>query len=115
MDVIYPMLYPSHFTGDTKRMANPGETMKEGTMKGLERLKDTGVTVVPYIQAFDYQIRRAGVSLQRYIELQVRAVESTDARGWVAWNAYGDYRAVMKALQDINGKTASAVNTSQPQ
>ena len=115
MDVIYPMLYPSHFTGDTKRMANPGETMKEGTMKGLERLKDTGVTVVPYIQAFDYQIRRAGVSLQRYIELQVRAVESTDARGWVAWNAYGDYRAVMKALQDINGKTASAVNTSQLQ
>lgn len=110
-DVIYPMLYPSHFTGDRIRMANPGNTMKEGTLKGLERLKDTGVRVVPYIQAFDYQIRRAGVTLPRYVELQVRAVESTDARGWVAWNAYGDYRAVIKALQDINGKTPGAVKT----
>ena len=114
-DVIYPMLYPSHFTGDRVRMANPGETVKEGTMKGLDRLRDTGVKVVPYIQAFDYHIRRAGVSLPRYVELQVRGVESTKARGWVAWNAYGDYRAVMKALRDINGKSEKSVNTARIQ
>ncbi len=99
MDVLYPMLYPSHYTGDTARMAKPGETVKEGTLKGLDRVKGTDVKIQPYIQAFGYMVGHARVNLDRYIKLQIDAVESTGARGWVAWNARGDYEPVFKALE----------------
>jgi hypothetical protein len=97
-DVIYPMLYPSHFTGDNYRMSRPGETIREGTMHGLDRIRGTNSRIQPYIQAFPYNIQWARVPLDRYILLQIEAAESTEARGWVAWNAKGDYEPVFKAL-----------------
>ncbi len=103
MDVIYPMLYPSHFTGDHVRMAKPGDTVREGIEKGLQRLKNKpGVEIHAYIQAFPYYIGRAGTDLPGYIALQIEAVESTAARGWVAWNAGGNYSALFEALQRLN-------------
>ncbi|MBN2078981.1 MAG: hypothetical protein JW838_08440 [Spirochaetes bacterium] len=101
VDVIYPMLYPSHFTGDRERMANPGETIREGTLKGMARLRGSGARIQPFIQAFPYNIQWARVPLDRYVELQVRAAESTGARGWVAWNARGDYESVFTALSRL--------------
>lgn len=100
--VIYPMLYPSHYTGDRKRMAAPGETVKEGTLKGLSRVEGTNVAIQPYIQAFPYNIQYAKVKLEEYVALQVKAVEETKARGWVAWNPNGDYSSVFTALAALN-------------
>jgi hypothetical protein len=100
-DVIYPMLYPSHFTDDRGRMANPGETVRDGTLRGINRVKGTRAGIQPYIQAFPYNIQWAHVSLDRYVELQVVAAESTGARGWVAWNAKGEYECVFKALERL--------------
>lgn len=98
MDAIYPMLYPSHYTGDKQRMSAPGETVKEGTLKGLNRVEKGKVAVQPYIQAFPYNIQHAKVKLDKYVQLQVKAVEETEARGWVAWNPNGDYSSVFSAL-----------------
>lgn len=100
-DVIYPMLYPSHFTDDRGRMANPGETVRDGTQRGINRLQGTRAGIQPYIQAFPYNIQWARVPLDRYVELQVVAAESTGARGWVAWNAKGEYECVFKALERL--------------
>jgi len=100
-DVIYPMLYPSHFTGDRKRMSMPGETIREGIEKGMPRIAGTRTTLQPYIQAFAYYIGRAGTDLPGYVELQIRASERTGARGWVAWNAVGNHDAVFEALRRI--------------
>ncbi len=98
-DIIYPMLYPSHFTGDRDRLANPGETVRDGTARGLERVKGTRATVQPFIQAFGYNIGWARVGLERYVALQIDGAESTGARGWVAWNAKGEYACVFRALE----------------
>ncbi len=112
VEVIYPMLYPSHFTGDKFRMANPGETIKDGTNRGIVRVRGTGVRIQPFIQAFPYNIQWARVSLDKYVELQIAAAESTEARGWVAWNAKGEYDCVFRALESLKngsaGKVASA-------
>jgi hypothetical protein len=99
--VIYPMLYPSHFTGDTYRLANPGETVRDGTSRGLARVRGTGVRIQPYIQAFPYNIQWAHLSLDKYVEVQIVAAESTEARGWVAWNARGEYECVFRALDNL--------------
>jgi len=99
MDAIYPMLYPSHYTGDKQRMSAPGETVKEGTLKGLNRVEAGKVAIQPYIQAFPYNIQHAKVKLDKYVQLQIKAVEETGARGWVAWNPNGDYSSVFSALE----------------
>ena len=103
-DVLYPMLYPSHYTGDRQRMANPGETVKEGTLKGLNRVEGTNVEIQPWIQAFPYNIQVAKVKLDQYVALQIKGVEETAARGWVAWNPNGDYSSVFSALSMIDVK-----------
>lgn len=111
MDVIYPMLYPSHFTGDYLRMSKPGDTVREGIEKGIMRLKDKpGVAIHAYIQAFPYYIGRAGTDLPGYIALQIEAVESTPARGWVAWNAGGNYSAVFEALRRLDAAKSQGGN-----
>lgn len=101
-DVLYPMLYPSHYTGDRQRMSMPGDTVKEGTLKGLNRVEGSSVAIQPYIQAFPYNIQYAGIKLDEYVALQIRAVEETSARGWVAWNPNGDYTSVFAALESLN-------------
>ena len=100
-DVLYPMLYPSHYTGDKQRMSMPGDTVKEGTLKGLNRVEGSDVAIQPYIQAFPYNIRYAKVKLHEYVALQIMAVEETEARGWVAWNPKGDYSSVFAALETL--------------
>lgn len=109
VDVVYPMLYPSHFTGDRKRLSNPGFTIHEGTTKGLDRLKGTRSTVQPFIQAFGYNVGYARMSYKDYIVAQIRAVEKTEARGWVAWNAKGEYETLFQAMEKIQKEDQAPV------
>jgi hypothetical protein len=104
LDVIYPMLYPSHFTNSKYKMRNPGKTITEGTLKGLARLKGKNTDIHPYIQCFKYNTQWARMSLTEYVKRQIVAVEDTDARGWVAWNARGNYKEVFSALKKIISK-----------
>ena len=112
-DAIYPMLYPSHFTADKKRLSDPGFTMKEGTEKALERLQGGNTAIMPWVQCFVYNIQYARVNLTQYVVLQVEAVEKTGARGWVAWNAKGDFKEVFQALEKIEGIMAPAASSVQ--
>lgn len=106
-DVLYPMLYPSHFSLDRQKMSAPGETVKEGSLKGLKRLEGKNVGIQPYIQAFPYNIQYAKVKLDKYVALQIKGVEETGARGWVAWNPNGDYSSVFRAFKIIEEEKAS--------
>jgi hypothetical protein len=108
VDVIYPMMYPSHFTADNLRLSQPGFTVKEGTNLALDRLQETGVAVQPYIQSFVYNIGWARVGLVRYIELQIEGAEDTKGRGWVAWNAGGAYAELWQALGNIQKRAEEA-------
>ncbi|MBE7440125.1 MAG: hypothetical protein HS115_16865 [Spirochaetales bacterium] len=106
--VLYPMLYPSHFTGDRKRMSDPGGTLTEGIEKSVTRIKAAGLStgVAPFVQAFGYNIGYARVSLPEYVRLQVEAIEKSEAIGWMAWNAKGDYSSVFAALQTMTAPAA---------
>jgi len=108
VDVIYPMMYPSHFTADQLRLSQPGFTVKEGTELALQRLQGTGVTVQPYIQSFVYNIGWARMPLVRYIELQIEGAEATSGRGWVAWNAGGEYGELWQAMANIQKRAQEA-------
>jgi hypothetical protein len=104
VDVIYPMLYPSHFTGDNYRMSRPYETIYEGVARSINRInaspKYKGTKIVAYIQAFKWRIKKSGLSFTNYIYRQIVASERV-GYGWVAWNARNNYTYTWKALELI--------------
>jgi hypothetical protein len=113
VDVIYPMLYPSHFTDCEWYLRDPGKAIHDGTTRCLDRTKEHQVKIVPYIQAFTYNIGWAGTNLEGYIAMQVKAAEATPARAWVAWNARGDYAPLFNAVLNLDRARSAEAATVQ--
>jgi hypothetical protein len=109
IDIVYPMLYPSHFTDSPHRMGNPGFTIREGVEKSAERLKGTKVRTIPWIQAFAYNLGYSRMNLTDYIAAQIEAGENASSKGWIAWNAHGRYDELFTALRTLirAGKVAA--------
>ena len=101
MDVLYPMLYPSHFYGDPHFIRDPYKTVRQGVEKSLRRV-DKDTRIVPYIQGFAMKLRPSGLSLVGYIRKQIEAVKDAKGAGYVVWNARNDYDAFFKALAPAN-------------
>ncbi|XDD49544.1 putative glycoside hydrolase [Leptospira sp. WS92.C1] len=101
VDVLYPMLYPSHFYGMPNRIKDPYQTVYDGTLLTLKRsLKTT--RVIPYIQGFNMAVGKSGLSLSNYIKAQIKASYEGGAHGFVVWNAWNDYESTFQALKDFD-------------
>lgn len=98
-DALYPMLYPSHYLRDKKRMSNPYFTVKEGVKAAKERLSDT--KVIAYIQGFSYNVSYSGLSLSEYVKKQMNAVKDAKGDGWVIWNPRNVYKASYAAMAQL--------------
>jgi hypothetical protein len=98
IDVLYPMLYPSHFHPSFKNELNEYwrnywlyfDSVKEAFKKLPE-----GVKVIPFIQGFDLRTEEFN---NDYISSQIDG--SIDARGdgFIIWNARADYSCSWPAL-----------------
>ena len=84
LDVVSPMLYPSHYSADWYGFANPvdhpGEMVARALEDGISRL-ERGAIIRPWLQDFGYT------------DAQVRAqTESAEAfgLGWMLWNAFSN-------------------------
>lgn len=109
MDVIYPMLYPSHFYGDPIRRRKPYHTIFDGTLSSKKRVRNA--RIVPYIQAFGMRVGESGLSLENYIRAQLDAAQDSGGAGYVAWNARNDYTVFFRAIR--SGRFMPAVKTKQ--
>ncbi len=98
-DVICPMIYPSHFYGPFQGMANPGAQpfllVSETCRRFSSFLKDSEVTLRPWIQAFPFGTRGFN---EKYIHEELRALAQSKARGWLLWSAGNAYDVAWKAL-----------------
>jgi hypothetical protein len=98
LDYIYPMAYPSHynihFLGFDDAEAHPYEVVRYTLEKGFERIGDTQCSIIPWIQAFSYDLKYT----EREILAQVTAAEDLGIQGFLFWNAANKYSAVEKAL-----------------
>lgn len=112
MDVLYPMLYPSHFYGDKLRIARPYDTIYEGVDRSIKRIEQDpayrGTKVVAYIQAFRIKVGPSKLSYTDYIYRQLVAGERA-GHGWVAWNARNAYEPTWKALEKLKKKGYTGV------
>ncbi len=98
IDVLYPMLYPSHFGWSFKREENEYwrnywiyfDSVKEA-MKKLP----SAVKIIPFVQGFALGAESFD---GEYIFSQISGARSAGADGFVIWNARGDYSISWPAL-----------------
>ena len=107
LDILYPMMYPSHFYGQPKRIKNPYQTVYDGVKQSQKRVKK-GTRIIPYIQGFNMAVRPSGLKYHEYIKQQIKGSYDSESDGFVVWNAFNDYKVTFKALAEIDGKSSVA-------
>jgi len=91
VDVICPMLYPSHFPRGFLGKANPGDFPLEIMALSMKRLKSrTDKRIRPWIQSFWYTTDD--------INAQIDGLSEAQATNWAAWNPSGNYTTTYRAL-----------------
>ena len=93
VDFVSPMLYPSHYVEQAYR-DDPYRVVKEALDGAHARVT---ARFRPFLQAFDLE-RPAGVSLEAYIEAQIRGAVEAGADGYLFWHPASDYTALYNAL-----------------
>ncbi len=107
VDVICPMAYPSHYTWSKKMMADPYYTVHLTSQRARERVKKA--EIVTWIQAFRMKVKHSGLTYDKYVEAQLRAVHDARVRGFLLWNASQDYDVPLAACENFyrNYKTVA--------
>ncbi|MFC1600095.1 putative glycoside hydrolase [Patescibacteria group bacterium] len=92
IDVVYPMVYPSHFGPGFGGHANPGDApyyFVSESIKLFEKyLEGTDTEIRPWLQAFAWRVNNYG---QWYIDEQVKATNDEGWQGYALWNAGNNY------------------------
>lgn len=112
VDVICPMAYPSHYTWSKKLMADPYYTVFLTSKKARERAKKAHI--VTYIQAFQMKVGMSGLSFDKYIEAQIKAVHDAKVSGYILWNARNDYRVPLATVRSYYSEPGRISKTERP-
>ena len=97
VDVISPMLYPSHFQPGFDGIARPADEGEYFYRTGVEKVMAMvrpGVVVRPWVQAFGWRVTRYN---EDYIRDQIRGIDLAGGKGWLMWNAASNYDTVYRA------------------
>lgn len=105
VDVICPMLYPSHFDSGFDNHPAPANDpylfMKRGTEKTQKLLKGVDVKIVPWIQGFRWRVKNFN---EKYVLDQIKAIEESGLKDFLVWNAGNDYTVTYSALREFKNK-----------
>ncbi len=92
VDVICPMLYPSHFPTNFLSLEKPGQYPHRVMYSSLQEMKKrTAAEIRPWIQGFWYTPDE--------IDAQLRAVTETGIGAWTVWHPSGKYAKTFRALE----------------
>jgi hypothetical protein len=99
VDIISPMLYPSHFAPGWGGIRNPADEpyrmYEDGVTRFLENSRK-GVVIRPWLQAFKWRVSNYN---ENYIRQQISGSNAAGGVGWMMWNAGNDYDLVYSALR----------------
>ena len=100
VDVLCPMLYPSHFPDDFLTLKNPSQYPHRIVKLSLEEMRErTDKPIRPWIQGFWYTPEE--------ISAQIQAVEDCGIAAWASWSPTGRYLPTFQALAE-RGETTYA-------
>ena len=94
LDFLSPMVYPSHYAEQAYR-DDPYRVVSEALRSGRTRVS---ASYRPFLQAFDMALP-AGMSLETYIQEQIRAAVDAGADGYLFWHPACEYDALYRALE----------------
>jgi hypothetical protein len=104
LDVVLPMVYPSHYPHGELGIANPNaqpyEVISKSISRARERDKKLGIKepehIRPWLQAFTLGKPEYGPT---QLEAEKKAVYDSGYDGWVLWNPGSIYDVYMPALE----------------
>jgi hypothetical protein len=93
VDVLCPMLYPSHFPDNFLSLKNPGQYPYKIMKLSLEEMKKrTNKDIRPWIQGFWYSPTE--------INAQLQGARDSGVKNWTVWNPAGRYDKTFSALEE---------------
>ncbi|HOX25583.1 MAG TPA: putative glycoside hydrolase [Candidatus Krumholzibacteria bacterium] len=98
LDVICPMIYPSHFGPGFAGLANPGDHPAAIVAEGIARFREQAgpdLLIRPWLQAFPWRVADYD---RGYVSAQIAAAADAGAAGWCLWNPSGRYEVARGAL-----------------
>lgn len=99
VDVIAPMLYPSHFEPYLYYSNRPYLTVYDALLALRNQFDgELPIKVYAYIETSNYRYKMSSSQRIHYIRDQIRAVHDAKVDGWYAWSANNKYYYLFKAL-----------------
>jgi hypothetical protein len=112
VDIISPMLYPSHFNKDFAGIKNPADEPYYFVSKGIARLKDMvgeEVAIRPWLQSFPLRVT-IGYG-PGFIQNQIMASMDSGGVGWLLWSPGNYYQEAYDAMENLClGKEQPQIN-----
>lgn len=109
VDVICPMIYPSHFApgfeGRRQPADEPAWLVGEATRR-FRQLAGPDVRVRPWLQAFPWRVTDFDGA---YVAAQVQAARAAGADGWCLWNPASQYEAALEVMPSLCAPAPAAV------
>jgi len=117
VDIISPMLYPSHFNKYFAGIKNPADEPYYFVSKGIARLKELvgdEVVIRPWLQSFPLRVT-IGYGPE-FIQDQIMASMDSGGVGWLLWSPGNYYQEAYTAMEHLwlgNDKPGQDVRTEQ--
>lgn len=102
VDIISPMLYPSHFNAGFAGVKNPADDPYRFIYTGVSRMKDLvgdEVVIRPWLQSFPLRVTRGFDA--SYIQAQIDASRDAGGTGWLLWSPGNHYNDAYAAMQNL--------------
>nr|MEE4266468.1 putative glycoside hydrolase [Candidatus Krumholzibacteria bacterium] len=115
VDVICPMIYPSHFGAGFEGRRRPGDDPEyfigEGTRRFVEMAAGQA-EIRPWLQAFPYRVSNYD---GQYISTQVLSSRQAGGAGWSLWNPACRYQVAVDVLPGLCDLETGIMVASQDQ
>ncbi len=105
IDVLCPMVYPSHYEPFSYHFARPYKTVYE-SLVAIKQQVDNKLPfkLYPYIELSNYHYPLSREKKLKYIYAQIQAVQDAGADGWYAWSAQNYYDNLFTVLENYSVK-----------
>lgn len=108
VDIVSPMLYPSHFEKGFSGISNPADEPYKFVYDGISMMKEIigdKVIVRPWLQAFPMGVTKGFGPW--YMEYQVKATLDSCGTGWLFWSPQNKYTYSFSAMDIVRSKKYS--------
>jgi hypothetical protein len=102
VDIISPMLYPSHFSAGFAGVKNPADDPYRFVFNGIKRMKELvgeEVIIRPWLQSFPLRVTKGFGP--KYIQTQIDAANDAGGTGWLLWSPGNHYTDAYSAMQSL--------------